>query len=365
MNRIKQFYLLYSMSVGGVEKSLLGLLDSMNPENYEVHVGLFYKQGGFLDQIPSWVHVHEIPAYKKHRQELDQPPLLVIKKLLAELKFLEAFIHFFLYLIYELTGSRYLFYKYILRNEATFPEEFDEAYAYAGPTELIDFCICRKVKAKKRFGWIHFDVQKFGIAKGMTRKLYPLFEKIYVVSETAKEKFDSIFPEFAHKTEVRYNIVSEQQIKSLADTGETFSDNYSGKRILTVGRMTKEKGQIECVSALKKLLEKDNDVRWYFIGDGNQQQACKKFSEQLGVRDNCIFLGTKINPYGYMRDCDIYVQPSRHEGYCITLAEARCFTAPIVATNFTGAAEQLKTFPKSVVTGMSAEEIAEGIMKFL
>ena len=66
-----------------------------------------------------------------------------------------------------------------------------------------------------------------------------------------------------------------------------------------------------------------------------------------------------------MRDCDVYVQPSRHEGYCITLAEAHCFTAPIVATAFSGAEEQLVAYPKSSVIGMSAADIAEGVMNFL
>ena len=62
-----------------------------------------------------------------------------------------------------------------------------------------------------------------------------------------------------------------------------------------------------------------------------------------------------------MRDCDIYVQPSRHEGFCITLAEALCFGQPIVATDFTGAAEQLKHRINSRVVGMDAEELAVGI----
>lgn len=90
--------------------------------------------------------------------------------------------------------------------------------------------------------------------------------------------------------------------------------------------------------------------------------SCTKVSTPT---DKDSFLGTKTNPYGYMRGCDIFVQPSRHEGYCITLAEARCFTAPIVATNFTGAGEQLKGRPNAVVTGMDAEDMAEGIIKFL
>lgn len=66
-----------------------------------------------------------------------------------------------------------------------------------------------------------------------------------------------------------------------------------------------------------------------------------------------------------MRDCDIYVQPSRHEGYCITLAEARVFPNPIVATDFVGAKEQLATRRNGIVTGFSEMELAEGIARAL
>ena len=119
------------------------------------------------------------------------------------------------------------------------------------------------------------------------------------------------------------------------------------------------------IDALKILLDRGFDVRWYFIGEGVSLQSCKDKVERLGLTDNVRFLGVRLNPYPYRKDCDIYVQPSRHEGYCITLAEARCFAAPIVATCFTGAEEQLKTFPKSVVTGMSAEDMANGIQSYL
>ena len=47
------------------------------------------------------------------------------------------------------------------------------------------------------------------------------------------------------------------------------------------------------------------------------------------------------NPYPYISKADIYVQPSRHEGYCLSLAEAKCLCKPIITTNFTGAKEQI------------------------
>ena len=66
-----------------------------------------------------------------------------------------------------------------------------------------------------------------------------------------------------------------------------------------------------------------------------------------------------------MRDCDIYVQPSRHEGYCITLAEAMFFENPIVATDFIGAKEQLAGRKNGIVSGMTPGDLCAAIIKAL
>ena len=42
-----------------------------------------------------------------------------------------------------------------------------------------------------------------------------------------------------------------------------------------------------------------------------------------------------------MKECDIYVQPSRFEGYGITVAEAKALRKPIVATNIPEFEEQI------------------------
>jgi len=124
-----------------------------------------------------------------------------------------------------------------------FPEEYDLAVSFAGPSQMMDFYICEKVKAKRRCGWIHFDVSKFGIDKGLTSQLYKKYDKIFIVSETGKKIFDRLFPQFANKTEVFHNVVSFEQVVSMAESGPTFDDSFTGKRILTVGRISEEKGQ--------------------------------------------------------------------------------------------------------------------------
>ena len=197
----------------------------------------------------------------------------------------------------------------------------------------------------------------------MTAQLYKNYQKIFIVSETAKDIFDNLFPQFKNKTEVFYNIVPPEQVIRLAARGDSFTDNFDGKRILTVGRISEEKGQRVAIEALKLILDQGVDARWYFVGDGKDKEYCKKLAENLNISDRIVFLGTQTNPYGFMRDCDIYMQPSRHEGFCITLAEALCFNNPIVATDFTGAKEQLEHRANGIVTGMSAEDIAKGLRK--
>ena len=71
------------------------------------------------------------------------------------------------------------------------------------------------------------------------------------------------------------------------------------------------------------------------FGIGAKQDELKDLIKQLKVEDTVELLRFKNNSYIYMRDCDIYVQPSLHKGYYIILAEARCFNNPIISAGFT------------------------------
>ena len=117
---------------------------------------------------------------------------------------------------------------------------------------------------------------------------------------------------------------------------------------------------------LRKLLKENGyKVRWYCIGDGPAKKEYEKLVDKLNIKDDFIFLGSKLNPYTYMKECNIYVQPSKHEGYCITLGEARCFNNPIVTTNFTGANEQIVNENTGLVCEINEEEIYKAIKKLL
>ena len=133
-----------------------------------------------------------------------------------------------------------------------------------------------------------------------------------------------------------------------------------------MGRISSEKGQLTAIHALKELVDGGADVYWCFVGTGTDVKRCKEEAMKLGLESRVTFAGLQTNPYPWMKHCDIYVQPSAHEGFCITLAEAKIFNLPIVSTSFTGAFEQLQDYlPLHAVVEYNAREIAGGVKGLL
>ena len=66
-----------------------------------------------------------------------------------------------------------------------------------------------------------------------------------------------------------------------------------------------------------------------------------------------------------MEQCDIYVQPSRFEGYCTTTNEARIIGCPIVMTNVSGASEQIENGKTGYIVESDELSLYNAITKLL
>ncbi|WP_283689004.1 glycosyltransferase [Clostridium perfringens] len=357
-------FMLINMNIGGTEKALINMLHELQKEKYKVTVLLLEKYGGFLDQIPDWVEVKYLSEYKNLKKYINEPPQKIFKELLIKKEYINAFNLFLSYCISKLKDDISYYYKYLLKDVSDL-EEYDIAVAYAGPMDFITYFIANKIKAKKRVQWIHFDISKIGFNKRFAEKIYSKFDKIFVVSEEGKNKLNLLIPSLSDKTEVFFNIISSTFIKNMSENEEGFNDNYNGIRILTVGRLSREKGQDITISVLEKLLKQGYEVRWYCIGEGNMRKELEDMIKNKNLQDNYILLGSKRNPYPFMKECDIYVQSSRHEGYCITLAEARCFNNPIITTNFTGANEQIRNEKTGLIVNFNQDEMYTAIKRII
>lgn len=358
----KLFLLVNSLAFDGIGRALLLFLSTIDFEHTEVHIGYFDKREGISKYLPSAVRVHRISGIDF---ECPSPSISSIINYIRNKSWKRATRQLLLWFQCKLNGCSLPHYRYIFRDVDRLDMSFDEAHAFHGPMQKIDYYVCEKVNARKKYGWIHVDVSKMLIDDALIRRIYHGYDMIFVVSKAGKLVFDNKFPEFRNVTQVYYHSVNKSNIQELSAYGQTFSDDFPGERILTVGRIAREKGQREAIQALSELVNKGYQVKWYFVGEGDDQSSCVKLAESLGLDKYVCFLGFHANPYGFMRDCDIYVQPSHHEGFCLSLAEALSFDTPIVTTSFLGAKEQLLGRDNAVIVGDGCDTLSHGIMKFL
>lgn len=337
----KLFFMLTYMNVGGTEKAFLNLINTLSPQEYEVTLFLLENKGGYMEYIPEWIHVEFFENYEYYRDLIMDPPLHLVRKEIKNKKFYQAFGLSLFHLIAKISGDRTGYYRFVLRKYKRLKSIYDTAVAYAGPMDFITVFVLDKVRAKEKIQWIHFDVAKFFFNKNLARRLYPKFDKIFVVSDAARDSLVEKVPRIANIAETKHNVVSKELCWSEAECGSTFDDQFEGIRILTVGRLSSEKGQ-DCIpSIVKELYDKGFKFRWYLIGTGALETLLQQKIQEYGIEKQLILLGLQINPYAYYRDCDLYVQTSVHEGYCITIAEALAFGKFVITTDVAGARDQI------------------------
>ena len=361
----KLLFMCINMNIGGTEKALLTMLNEIDDSKYDITLLMLEEYGGFLNEIPSFVKVKYVDEYKSIKPFVNEPPKILIKRLIKNKAYLTGLSTLLNYSISKITKNISYYYKYILKNIKGIDEEYDLAVAYAGPMDFITYFVLNKIKAKKKVQWIHFDINKIGFNRKFAKRNYKKFDKIFVVSEEGKEKLINLIPALNNKVEAFFNIISCNLIENMSKNKKSFDDLFDGVRILTVGRLSKEKGQELTINVLARLKNEGYKVRWYCIGDGPEKYNYRNRIKRLDIENDYILLGSKLNPYPFMKDCDIYVQPSKHEGYCITLGEARCFDNPIVTTNFTGANEQIKNEVTGLVCDISEQGIYQAIKRLL
>ncbi len=353
-----------NMNVGGTESSLLSLLSVLPQDRYDVTVLLLEKNGGYLGDIPEWVHVDVVDGFEKMKPVINDPPLVNIINGLKSKKFLEAIHLSFIYVKVKLSNNWTPFYGYALKKYKV-NRQFDIAVAYAGPSNFISYFIANNVEAKRKLQWIHFDVTKLDLNKKFGEEYYKFFDKIYCVSEGSKKEMAGYFPKYSSKIDVFENIISPEKIKESAKTGATFDDEYQGVRILTLGRLSEEKGQLMIPAVVEKLKQDGFDFRWYCIGDGVIRKKLENLIIDNEIQDHLVLLGLQKNPYRFLRDTDIYVQTSFHEGYGLTIHEAKICNRPMVITEVASARDLIRNYETGLIVDINEDSIYEGVKKLL
>ena len=344
------------MSIGGIPKACV---DFANQLKDYCNVVLLMKQndGSMMSGLSKEISVKLIktPAFKS-----------TIEKLKKEKKYLKIITYALEYIFLTKFSNRW-----VKANELTArtygrceEDEYDCVITYHGMSISQLLTSLYGVKAAKKIAWIHGDHPFEGIHKKDVNFVYRKFDKIFCVSPSVCVRFLKDFPELGNIVESYKNLLLPQQIQKLSE--ETVTEKIDSKvvNIATVGRVSKEKGQEMIPSVIKMLQDRGVKVFWYIVGDGDDLDRIKEISCEYGVADSICFVGSKSNPYPYMKMCDIYVQPSYTEGYCLTVCEAAILGKPIVLTEI-AAAEILENGKTAIVVKPNINSITDGIEKLI
>ena len=164
----------------------------------------------------------------------------------------------------------------------------------------------------------------------------------------------------SERIQIIYNGV--QKVENISDTVEEFS-LYSGKKVLCVARLNKQKGIEYLISALKKV--KQDDYKVFFVGEG---ELLAKLQEQVAsykLSNKVAFLGYQSNVQDYIRQCDFMVLPSLWEGFPLTPIECFMNQKTIIATDIAGTNEIVNGFNGLLVETKNVLSLADAIEFFL
>lgn len=97
----------------------------------------------------------------------------------------------------------------------------------------------------------------------------------------------------------------------------------------------KRKCIIETIDAIRLVTNRHPDIKLYIAGHrGDASENIKDYIIKHNLQNN-IFLIGEISPeekIKYLRNCKIYLQPSRYEGFGLAIAEALSCGAPVITT---------------------------------
>ena len=359
----------HAMELGGAERSLIGLLNVLDPKRYEIDLFLLRHEGELLEYIPEYVHVlPKVAAYTV----LARP----MKDTLREGHFWLTGVRLYA----KIKAARYnkkhqykdsavaleYSHKYIKRYMPKINPtvEYDLAISFLTP----HYFVAEKVRAKKKIAWIHTDYKKVQINITSETVMWGKYDYIASISEEVSKSFLEVCPSLRSKLILIENILPERLIKRQAmelDVTKEMPVIKDGFRLLSIGRYCIAKNFDNVPAICSCLLKKGFKVKWYIIGFGGDEELIRQKIAAAKMEEYVILLGKKENPYPYIKACDLYVQPSRYEGKSVTVREAQMFAKPVVITAYPTSGSQLEDGVDGVVVPMDNEGCADGIAKLL
>lgn len=363
-------FVINTMGIGGGEKALLELFRQMDLQQYEVSLFVLTGQGELFDQVPDGINLLNRKIYPISVH--DRAGKIRLFKTILQSMFVRGtcfrrmrylFRHWKNMIKQGNIQKDKLLWKIVSDGAERFEQQYDLAVAYleGGSAYYVE----SYVKAKRKAAFIHINYVFAGYSRELDENCYLKYDHIFAVSESVKNAFLSAYPECRMRTSVFYNLLDKERIIRESRANGGFTDDYDGRRILTVGRLVPQKALDLAVRTMKILKNRKGAFRWYVLGEGELRKKLEDQIKSLGLENDFILLGTVENPFPYYAQCDLYVHTARFEGKSIAVEEAQILGCAILVTEYDGVQEQVTNNIDGMICIPEPEIMAERILDFV
>ncbi len=281
------------LQVGGIQKSLLNILNDIDYSKCKVDVYV-YDEGSFFD-VPENENLNFI--------------------------FLKPYPYFFRMVYFDLAR--------LLKGRPVSDKEYDV---------VVDFnsyqheCAigALSLKAKKHVMFIHNDMEiklanepKYRVLWHFFKSKFKYFDQFCPVSPGLVDGFRRVTGITDKELTPISNHINTEEIFRKAKLPIDFSVDKSKYNLCTMGRLCHQKGYDILINYMAEVKKQREDIHLYMLGDGPDREKLTEQIKSLGLEDDITLLGNQQNPFPYLDLMDGFVLTSRYEGQGMVIWEAK------------------------------------------
>lgn len=292
------FFASYNLDLGGIETSLVNLLNNIDTNKYQVSLYLEERRGIFLDEVNKNIIIKELKV-SNNQNTIIRKITNFSRKLLFTILNYKAYDFSCCYATYSLSSNKLSLLS--SANNSIYIHS-DYKYVYETEKEVREFFDNRNIES---------------------------FKHIIFVSNESRKSFLELYPNLKEKCLVFNNFINIKKIRSLSLEKINYKKKDNTINFVFVGRLDdKSKKLGRALNVIKNI----PSTNLLIVGDGVDRKKYEEEVKQLNIEDRVTFIGKKKNPYPYMKKADYIILTSDYEGFPVIYLEALALNKKVIGT---------------------------------